>query len=267
VQGSVVASKPPEPAVAPTPPDPPLPTFPAGPPSVRPALPPPPPAPPPAPLTGVSLDPAEQELMMALMHAIPPATPSSRVRLIMQCRIAQAASGREGNSTNTAFGASKNNMDNKLHVGDEAPDFVGTTQGGATIRLSDYRGRCNVVLYFYPKDFTAGCTSEACMFRDAYDEFKDQDTEVIGVSLDALDTHEQFAAKHGLRFPLVSDHDGRIARSYGALGGLRAWLGAAKRLTYGIDKQGRIRGVFHHELQIGQHVRRVRELLDQQLRA
>ena len=138
---------------------------------------------------------------------------------------------------------------------------MGKTADGTTIRLSDYRGRKNVVLYFYPKDFTAGCTAEACTFRDAYDELHRQDTEVIGVSTDSGDSHDRFAQRYGLRFPLLSDPQGTIAGAYGALGALRALLGAAQRITFVIDKNGVIRGAFHHELRVSRHLQQVRDLL------
>lgn len=149
----------------------------------------------------------------------------------------------------------------KLAAGDPAPDFDARTSDGNVIRLSDYRGRKNVVLYFYPKDFTPGCTAEACSFRDAYDELQTADTEVIGVSLDDDASHAKFSQQYGLRFPLVSDPGGRIARSYGAIGALGGLLGMAKRKTFVIDRDGIIRATLHHELRVGRHVQEVREAI------
>lgn len=149
----------------------------------------------------------------------------------------------------------------KLAPGDMAPDFDARTPDGKEIRLSAYRGQKNVVLYFYPKDFTPGCTAEACSFRDAYDELQSGDTEVIGVSLDDDASHTRFAERYGLRFPLVSDPGGRIARSYGALGTIGGLLGMAKRKTFVIDRDGIIRAALHHELRVGRHVEEVKEAL------
>lgn len=152
-------------------------------------------------------------------------------------------------------------MADKLNVGDLAPDFTARTAEGTNLTLSEYRGRKNVVLYFYPKDFTPGCTAEACSFRDVYDELAGADTEVVGVSLDDEASHARFATKHGLKFPLVSDPGGEIARSYGAMGMLGGLLGTAKRMTFVIDKQGRIRAVLHHEIRVGKHVEEARAVL------
>lgn len=145
-----------------------------------------------------------------------------------------------------------------LDVNDEAPDFQGSDQAGRQIALQDLLQRGPVVLYFYPKDFTPGCTQEACFFRDAYDELKDQGAEVVGVSVDGEDTHRRFAEKHGLAFPLLSDKDRRISRDYGAQ---RLFGLFTKRVTFVIDRERRIRGVFHHELNPGRHLEDVRRCL------
>ncbi len=152
-------------------------------------------------------------------------------------------------------------MADKLKVGELAPDFTARTSAGSELTLSSYRGRANVVLYFYPKDFTPGCTAEACSFRDVYDDLASSDTEVIGVSLDDEDSHARFASRHGLKFPLVSDPGGRIARSYGAMGMLGGLLGTARRMTFIIDKEGRIRAVIHHEIRVGKHIEEARQAL------
>jgi peroxiredoxin Q/BCP len=146
--------------------------------------------------------------------------------------------------------------------GDRAPDFSARSSDGRDIRLSDYRGAKRVVLFFYPKDFTPGCTAEACSFRDAYDELVAKDTEVLGVSLDSDTSHAEFASRHRLPFPLLSDPEGRIARQYGALGGLQALLGVAKRITFVIDREGIVRAVIHHELRVGRHLQEVRAALE-----
>lgn len=139
-----------------------------------------------------------------------------------------------------------------LRVGQTAPEIVAHTNAGAEIRLSAYRGRKNVVLYFYPKDFTSGCTAEACSFRDHYTELEQYDAVIVGVSADDAGSHSRFASTYGLQFTFISD-DGSISKQYGTrwLWGL---LAQPKRVTYVVDKEGIIRGVFHHELAIGKHL-------------
>ena len=135
---------------------------------------------------------------------------------------------------------------------DAAPDFTGTLAGGRQLKLSDYRGRRHVILYFFPKDFTPGCTKEACSFRDRRAEIAELDGEIIGVSLDTAEKHGAFAEKYQLPYPLVSDRDGRIATAYGVqrLGG---WL-PTKRVTFVIDKNGVIQHVIQSELGIDVHI-------------
>lgn len=139
-----------------------------------------------------------------------------------------------------------------LAVGEKAPDFTGRLGGGGQFRLQDLRGRRNVVLYFYPKDFTPGCTKEACSFRDRRPAIAALDAEVVGVSLDSAEKHAEFAETHGLPYPLVSDPDGKIAAAFGVarLGG---WL-PTKRVTFVIDKTGVVRQVIKSELGIDRHI-------------
>lgn len=139
-----------------------------------------------------------------------------------------------------------------LAQGERAPDFNGTLAGGRQLRLQDFRGRRHVILYFFPKDFTPGCTREACAFRDRRSEVAELDAEVVGVSLDTPEKHTAFAAAHQLPYPLVSDRDATIASAYGVarLGG---WL-PTKRVTFVIDKQGVIQHVIQSELSIDRHI-------------
>jgi len=104
----------------------------------------------------------------------------------------------------------------KLKVGDKAPVIQGTDQDGKTINLADLVGKKIVLLYFYPKDETPGCTKEACGFRDDLEDLKKANVEVIGVSFDSADSHQKFISKHSLNFPLLADTDGKIADAYGA---------------------------------------------------
>ena len=101
-----------------------------------------------------------------------------------------------------------------VEEGKKAPDFTAATDGGKKLKLSDLRGK-PVVLYFYPKDDTSGCTAEACGFRDSLPDFSKVKAQVIGVSKDSVEKHDKFKKKYGLTFPLVSDEDGKICEKYG----------------------------------------------------
>ncbi len=102
----------------------------------------------------------------------------------------------------------------KINVGDIAPDFTATTDAGTTVRLSDYRGK-RVVLYFYPKDDTPGCTTQACGFRDNYLAIEEKNAIVLGVSPDGAKSHQKFKTKFNLPFTLIADEDHSIAEAYG----------------------------------------------------
>jgi peroxiredoxin Q/BCP len=145
-----------------------------------------------------------------------------------------------------------------VKVGDEAPDFALPDRSGKTVRLSDYRGRKAVVLYFYPKDDTPGCTKEACSFRDQYQDFTDAGAEVIGVSSDSESSHAKFGEKYRLPFVLVADKGGAVRKRYGVPATLGVLPG---RVTYVIDKSGIVRHVFNSQLQATQHVAEAREAL------
>jgi len=148
-----------------------------------------------------------------------------------------------------------------LKVGDEAPDFEAKGADGTPLRLSQFRGTKNVVLYFYPRDETPVCTREACGFRDMYAELREKETQVIGVSTDGDESHRNFAAHHNLPYPLISDPYRRIARMYGASGSLLGLIERTRRLTFVIDKQGRIARILAAELRAGVHLDGVREAL------
>jgi peroxiredoxin Q/BCP len=138
-----------------------------------------------------------------------------------------------------------------IGVGDQAPDFTLPSQAGEPVRLSDRFGERVVVLYFYPRDNTPGCTAEACAFRDSHEVFAEAGAEVIGVSSDSADRHLAFAGKHDLPFTLLSDAGGRVRKSYGVPAVLGLLPG---RVTYVIDRQGTVRHVFNSMTNIGQHV-------------
>lgn len=124
-------------------------------------------------------------------------------------------------------------------VGAMAPDFELPSSTGDTVKLSQYRGKNNVVLYFYPRDNTPGCTMEAQKFRDDFTKFQKLGVVILGVSVDDLDSHKGFMKKQELNFPLLADVGGKVARSYGVMG----WI-MAKRVTFIINKEGKIDKVF-----------------------
>ena len=133
-----------------------------------------------------------------------------------------------------------------LKEGTVAPDFTLEADGGTTVSLSDYRGS-NVVLYFYPKDNTPGCTTEACNFRDDYSDLLAAGAIVLGVSPDSVKSHDRFKSKFELPFPLLSDPDHTVAEAYGAWGEKKmygkTYMGII-RATYIIDAEGMIAKVF-----------------------
>ena len=126
----------------------------------------------------------------------------------------------------------------QLSVGDPAPDFELIDQDGRMHSIEDYRGEW-VVLYFYPKDGTPGCTTEACEFRDNIFAFRARNAQILGVSLDDVESHREFAEKHGLPFPLLADTGGVAASAYGVKTRLFG-LTMARRQTFLIDPDGRI---------------------------
>jgi peroxiredoxin Q/BCP len=138
-----------------------------------------------------------------------------------------------------------------IQVGDKAPDFTLTSQAAQAVRLSDRLGERTVVLYFYPKDETPGCTKEACAFRDSYEVFAQAGAEVIGVSSDSADKHAAFAGHHQLPFTLLSDDKGEVRKSYGVPSTLGLLPG---RVTYVIDRTGTVRHIFSSQINIGRHV-------------
>jgi peroxiredoxin Q/BCP len=133
-----------------------------------------------------------------------------------------------------------------LQEGTVAPDFTLESAGGGSVTLSDYRGQ-TVVLYFYPKDDTPGCTTEACNFRDDYSDILAAGAVVLGVSPDSIKSHDKFALKYELPFPLLSDPDHQVAETYGAWGEKkmygRTFMGII-RSTYVIDEKGVIIKIF-----------------------
>jgi peroxiredoxin Q/BCP len=151
-------------------------------------------------------------------------------------------------------------------TGKPAPDFTLsalTREGETTITLANYRGKKSVVLYFYPKDDTPGCTKEACAFRDLRAEFAAAGAEILGISPDAIKSHIKFAEHHALPFPLLSDVDHRVAEAYGAWREKqnygKTYMGI-QRSTFVIDKEGTVRKVWA-SVKVDQHADKVLEIV------
>lgn len=139
----------------------------------------------------------------------------------------------------------------RIGAGDLAPDFTLPSQSGAPVRLRDLLATSVVVLFFYPKDNTAGCTAEACSFRDAYTVFKDAGAEVVGISSDSVASHGQFATQHALPFTLLSDRGGAVRKSYGVPATFGLLPG---RVTYVIDRDGTVLHVFSSQFGPTNHI-------------
>ena len=142
-------------------------------------------------------------------------------------------------------------MGSQISVGDEAPDFSLPSQNGGVVHLKDLLGTREVVLYFYPKDNTPGCTAEAKAFRDSYEEFKEFGAEVVGVSSDSISSHAEFASKCDLPFTLLSDPGGKVRKLYGVPSTMGLLPG---RVTYVIDSKGIVRLVFNSQMNATRHV-------------
>ena len=145
-----------------------------------------------------------------------------------------------------------------VKVGDKAPDFTLPSQMGDNVTLSEYLGKKNVVLYFYPKDETRGCTREACEFRDQYDVFTDLGAEVIGVSAQSVESHKSFATHYGLPFILLSDEKNEVRKLYGVPSSMGIIPG---RVTYIIDKKGVVRHIFNSQFQPEKHIEEALKIL------
>jgi peroxiredoxin Q/BCP len=149
-----------------------------------------------------------------------------------------------------------------LKEGDPAPNFTVAAAGGLKVSLADYHGK-NVILYFYPKDNTPGCTKEACAFRDEFAEFKAKGAIVLGVSTDSVKSHDKFVEKYHLPFTLLADEDKTIARAYGVWGE-KSFMGVKytgiHRVTFLIGPDGRIRKIWP-KVKPADHAREILEML------
>jgi len=143
-------------------------------------------------------------------------------------------------------------MSDPLANGARAPEFSLANQDGQTVTLQSLLGKGPVVVYFYPKDETAGCTAEACAFRDSYDVFQQAGASVVGVSDDSVESHRGFASHHGLPFLLLSDTGGTLRNAFGVP---RALFGMVPgRMTFVLDKDGVVRHSFNSSISFKKHV-------------
>ncbi|MBI4168757.1 MAG: thioredoxin-dependent thiol peroxidase [Acidobacteria bacterium] len=153
--------------------------------------------------------------------------------------------------------------DGTPEVGSKAPAFTLMGTGGKKVALKDFFGRKHLVLYFYPKDDTPGCTVEACGFRDAYGAFEERGAVILGVSRDSLDAHQKFSSKCRLPFLLLSDPDSEVCSAYGVYG-KRSFMGreffGIHRTTFVIDRQGTIRRIYPR-VKVREHAREVLEFI------
>ena len=149
-------------------------------------------------------------------------------------------------------------MDDRIRVGAKAPDFTLPSQSGKLVSLGDFLGRRPVVLFFYPKDNTLGCTKEVCAFRDDFEQFGKLDAEVIGISSDSVQSHRAFAQKHDLPFALLSDEGGKVTKLYGVPSTLGMFPG---RATFVIDELGVVRRTFSSQLGAERHVQEATDAL------
>ncbi|PZD71329.1 Putative peroxiredoxin bcp [Acaryochloris thomasi RCC1774] len=147
-----------------------------------------------------------------------------------------------------------------VKVGDSAPDFTLKSNKGKAVKLQSLYKRKPVVLYFYPKDDTPGCTKEACGFRDSYEVFQKLGAEVVGISSDSVDSHKEFATSNNLPFQLLSDEDDQVRKLYGVPSTLGILPG---RVTYIIDKKGIVQKVFNSQLNVNGHIKTAIKTLEE----
>ncbi len=155
----------------------------------------------------------------------------------------------------------------KIEEGQKAPDFSLVCETGDSISLSDYRGKKNIVLYFYPKDDTPGCTKEACAFRDDWSEYGKLDTQILGVSRDDEKSHLKFSQKFTLPFPLLADTSGQVVADYGVwqeknMYGKKS-MGIV-RSTFVIDKEGTVRKIYPR-VSVDGHSQAIQEFIRENL--
>lgn len=148
-----------------------------------------------------------------------------------------------------------------IEKGDRIPVFTLNDQHGEVFNIEEYLGKKNLIIYFYPKDDTPGCTKQACSFRDAFEDFKEIDAKVIGISSDNEKSHKQFAEKHNLPFTLLADTNKKVRKSFGVPTNLLGLLPG--RVTYVFDKNGICQGVFNSQMNVEKHVSESMKILEE----
>jgi peroxiredoxin Q/BCP len=147
----------------------------------------------------------------------------------------------------------------KIKVGSQIPEFSLLDQNGSRFNISSVLGKKNLVIYFYPKDDTPGCTAEACYFQDQFEVFKEGNAEVIGISGQSVESHKNFAEKHRLTFTLLSDEGNKLRKEFGVPTNFLGLLPG--RVTYVIDKTGKVIYMFNSQTQATKHVDEALEVL------
>jgi thioredoxin-dependent peroxiredoxin len=148
----------------------------------------------------------------------------------------------------------------QIKAGDQVPQFSLPEQNGSIFYLKDHLGKKNLVIYFYPKDESSGCTAEACSFRDNYELFKQKDAEVIGISGDSPESHFKFAEHHQLPYILLSDKNNEVRKMFGVPNNMLGLVPG--RVTYVINKKGIVRMVFNSQTQIDKHISEALKILN-----
>lgn len=156
-------------------------------------------------------------------------------------------------------GKNKDNTMKKLEIGDNVPHFKLEDQNGKLFDLDSLLGKKNLVIFFYPKDDTPGCTKEACTFRDQYEDFVDANAEVIGISGQSVESHKSFADKHDLTYTILSDDGNKVRKQFGVPGSFFGLIPG--RVTYVINKKGKVIHIFNSQTNISGHVHEALEIL------
>lgn len=149
----------------------------------------------------------------------------------------------------------------KIIIGSKIPSFTLPDQNGNLFNINSVLGKKNLVIYFYPKDDSPGCTAQACSFRDRFEVFKEVDAEIIGISGQSVESHKEFALKHRLTFTLLSDEGNKIRKQFGVPANLFGLL--AGRVTYVADKTGKVIYIFNSQMQVTKHVDEALRILKQ----
>lgn len=147
----------------------------------------------------------------------------------------------------------------KIQKGDELPEFTLNDQDGKPVNIKDFKGEKKMVIFFYPKDDSPGCTKEACSFRDSHEDFLDLGCEVIGISSDDESSHKKFAKKHNLPYTLLADKDKKVRKKFGVPTNLFGMIPG--RVTYVVDKKGVVQYVFNSQTAVNKHMKEALRIL------